>query len=243
MIRACWNQRMRKASLPLLAGLAGLSVAMGGCGGDSGGGSALPPTTAPFVDPCQDISPFSELSTQDLESIRLTETRPSVTGSLDASLSGPVDSAFSFDDNGNVIEADPNDFFWFFDTYIITPTDPATESVTIELNSDDFDALLGIIDFPNGEVIDIVNDDRAEGNTNSLLTIPVEPGVCYGIFVQSFWAANATADAPGSPGLGAYTLAVTEIFSTVPPTPPPRTPKPADPDRGGNGEGGGGGGI
>ena len=83
----------------------------------------------------------------------------------------------------------------FYDEYHFQGN--AGQSVTIDLESSDFDTFLVVLDANNRTIQE--NDDLTEGNTNSRINITLNQSGTYKVIVNSY-------DAKGN---GSYTLSIT----------------------------------
>ena len=98
--------------------------------------------------------------------------------------SAPVSSAILLQENGKLEEGDAtfDSDGSFYDTY--TFVGRAGQSVTIDLESQEFDTYLLLVDGEGNTIGE--NDDVAEGNTNSKLEIELENNSVYTIVVNGF---------------------------------------------------------
>ncbi|MDY6937441.1 MAG: hypothetical protein SWY16_07225 [Cyanobacteriota bacterium] len=114
--------------------------------------------------------------------------------------SSPVNSAILLQEEGKLEEGDPTfeSDGSLYDAY--TFVGRAGQSISIDLQSEEFDTYLLLVDAQGNKVGE--NDDTAEGNTNSKLDIVLESNSIYTIVVNGF----------DSQHKGAYTLtAITQL--------------------------------
>ena len=109
---------------------------------------------------------------------------PTETPPAEPTTSAPVSSAILLQENGKLEEGDAtfDSDGSFYDTY--TFVGRAGQSVTIDLESQEFDTYLLLVDGEGNTIGE--NDDVAEGNTNSKLEIELENNSVYTIVVNGF---------------------------------------------------------